>query len=442
MQGDRITLTRSEQRRLLVLNHLQSGALVNSQAASLLGISVRQVRRLHRQYEVEGAAALAHGNRGRRPIHSLDPGLAARVVELAKTKYLGFNQHHFTEMLAEREGLQLSVSSVYRILRGAGIAAPHKRRPPRHRRRRDRYPRAGMLLQIDGSRHDWLEGRGPYLSLVGGIDDATGLVPWAGFRDQEDAHGYFELLRAVVRRHGIPLAIYSDRHGIFFKNRDKELSLEEALAGRRDPTQFGRLLEELGVQLILARSPQAKGRVERLWGTFQDRLTSELRLANACTAAEAEQVLQRYLPKHNRRFQVQANDPEPAWLPWPKGRPLDDVFCFKYRKVVANDHTVKLNGQLIDIPPQPNRLSFAKVEVELREYFDGRLQVHYQGRCLAKVLVSKPKAVYRLDGRKHSRAASQDPMPIIDPIVIPPTPTPKWRPAANHPWKLSMTVPK
>src|SRR6267143_3571533 len=189
MQGDRITLTRSEQRRLLVLNHLRSGALVNSNAASLLGISVRQVRRLRRRYEAEGAAALAHGNRGRRPIHAVAPGVAARVIELATTKYVGFNQHHFTEMLAEQEGLALSVSSVHRILHSAGIAAPRRRRPPRHRCRRDRYPRPGMLLQIDGSRHDWLEGRGPWLSLVGGIDDATGLVPWAGFRDQEDAQG-------------------------------------------------------------------------------------------------------------------------------------------------------------------------------------------------------------------------------------------------------------
>jgi len=434
-------LTRSEQRRLLVLNHLLSAALVNAQAASLLGISVRQARRLRRRYEAEGAAALAHGNRGRRPIHALDPQLTARVVELARTKYAGFNQHHFTEMLADHEGLQLSVSSVHRVLRLAGIAAPRKRRPPRHRRRRDRYPRAGMLLQIDGSRHDWLEGRGPYLSLIGGIDDATGLVPWATFHDQENAHGYFELLRAVVRRYGIPLALYADHHAIFFKTKDKDLTLEEALAGRREPTQFGRLLEELGVQLILARSPQAKGRVERLWGTFQDRLASELRLANACTAAEAQTILQRYLPKHNRRFTVPANDPEPAWVPWPKGRVYDELFCFKYRKVVANDHTVKLGSQIIDIPPQPDRLSFAKVEVELREFFDGRLQVHYQGRCLAKAIANQPKTIYRVSTNGHSRAVSHDPMPIADPV--PPAPKPKWRPAANHPWKrLLLTVPK
>lgn len=434
MHGDRITLNRSDQRRLLVLNHLQSASLVNAQAASLLGISIRQVRRLRRRYEAEGAAGLVHGNRGRRPRHALDPQLAARVTELAKTKYAGFNQHHFTEMLAEHEGLVLSRSSVHRILRAAGIPAPRQRRPPRHHRRRDRYPRAGMLLQIDGSRHDWLEGRGPWLSLVGGIDDATGLVPWATFRDQEDAQGYFELLRAVVRRYGIPLALYSDRHGIFFKTKAKELTLEEALAGHREPTQFGRLLEELGVELILARSPQAKGRVERLWGTFQDRLISELRLAQASTAVEAEAVLHRYLAKHNRRFTVPANDPQPAWLPWPKARALDDLFCFKYRRVVGNDHTVRLRSHVIDIPPQPHRLSFAKVEVELREYFDGRVQVHYQDRCLAKSLVTEPTAAYRVDTSGHSKAQSHEPTPILPDAIRPGRPRPP-TPGPDHPWR-------
>lgn len=420
MQGDRITLTRSEQRRLLVLNQLLSGGLLNAQAASLLGISIRQVRRLRRQYEQEGAAALAHGNRGRRPAHALDPAVAEQIVALAKTKYAGFNQHHFTEMLLEREGLEVSRPTVFRILRTAGIRAPRGRRPPRHRSRRDRFPRAGMLLQIDGSRHDWLEGRGPFLTLVGGIDDATGLVPWAVFRDQEDAQGYFELLRVVVRRYGIPMAIYSDRHGIFFKTRDKELTLEEALAGRQEPTQFGRLLHELGIRLILARSPQGKGRVERLWGTFQDRLTSELRLANASSLEEAGLVLRRYLTKHNRRFTVLPNEPEPGWLPWPKDRHFDEVFCFKYRKVVGNDHTIKLAGQLIDIPPTAERVSFAKVVVEVREYFDGRIQVHYQGRCLARAVSTQPKPVYRI--QPQSRARGQEPHPILPDLPVPSRP--------------------
>src|SRR5579864_821256 len=442
MQGDRITLTLAEQRRLLILNHLLSGALINAQAASLLGLSVRQIRRLRRRYEEQGAAAFSHGNRGRRPVHALDPELAARVSELAKTKYAGFNQHHLTEMLAEQEVIQLSVSTVRRILTTAGVAAPRRRRPPRHRQRRDRYARAGMLLQIDGSRHDWLEGRGPYLSLVGGIDDATGQVPWATFREQEDAQAYFELLRVVVRRFGIPLAIYSDRHGIFFKTKDQELTLEEALGGRREPTQFGRLLEELGVQLILARSPQAKGRVERLWGTFQDRLASELRLAHACTRDEAEAVLHRYLPKHNRRFAVAPADPDQAWVPWPKGHLLDDLFCFKYRKIVANDHTVRLGAQVIDIPPQPGRVSFAKVAVEVRQFFDGRVPVHHEGRCLARVVSSQPQTAYRVVNNAHARGRGQDPNPVVETLPAPPAPSTKWRPTAKHPWRLAMTSPK
>jgi hypothetical protein len=257
-------------------------------------------------------------------------------------------------------------------------------------------------------------------------------VPWAGFRDQEDAQGYFELLRAVVRRYGIPLAVYSDRHGIFFKTKDQPLTLAEELTGRREPTQFGRLLEELGIELILARTPQAKGRVERLWGTFQDRLTSELRLAGATSAQEAERVLAHYLPRHNRRFTVPPNDPLPAWLPWPKGQRLDDVFCFKYRRVVANDHTVRLRSQVIDIPPTRQRLSFAKVEVELHERFDGTLRVYYQGSCLATTVLHEPKTVYRVDA--HSDARAHDPTPIL-PDAIRPGRQPPPVPRPDSPWR-------
>ena len=170
----------------------------------------------------------------------------------------------------------------------------------------------GTLLQVDGSRHDWLEGRGPYMTLVGGIDDATGQVPGATFREQEDAQGYFLMLRQVVVGKGVPLAMYSDRHGIFVKTRKQEPSLEEQLAGRRHPTQMVRLLDELEVELILARSPQAKGRIERLLGTFQDRLCSELRLQGVATLEAANVVVAKHLVRHNRRFAPPARDPSPA----------------------------------------------------------------------------------------------------------------------------------
>ena len=304
-----MTLTTQEQRRLMVLNQVGSGLLSSEQAAGLLGISERQLRRLRRGYEQEGAKALAHGNRGRPPANAVAAAVRQHVVTLATSRYQGFNHQHLTEMLAEHEQIDLSRPTVHRILKAAGVVSP--------RRRRDRFPREGMLLQIDASPHDWLEGRGPRLSLVGAIDDATGIVPWACFRVQEDAEGYFEVLRQTLQRQGVPLAVYSDRHGIFFRTANHKLTLEEQLDGRRGPTQFGRLLEELGIQLILARSPQGKGRVERLWGTFQDRLTSELRLAGAATKEQAQDVLAGFLPRHNRRFAVPPHDPTPAWLPAP-----------------------------------------------------------------------------------------------------------------------------
>jgi transposase len=429
MKEGNVTLSTKEQRRLMVLNHLGSGALSNAEAAALLGLCERQVRRLHRAYSLHGAKALAHGNRGRRPSNAIDPQLAQRVVHLARTRYEGFNHQHLTEMLAEREGLQLSRVTVHRILKAAGIPSPRRRRPPRAHRRRDRFPREGMLLQIDGSRHDWLEGRGPFLTLVGAIDDATGLVPWACFRAQEDAQGYFEVLRETVRRKGVPLALYSDRHGIFFKTRDKELSLEEQFDGRRQPTQFGRLLEELGVQLILARSPQAKGRVERLWGTFQDRLTSELRLAGASTQEEAQLLLARFLPRHNRRFSVPANESTPAWLPAPDRRRHDQLFCFKYRKVVSNDHSIRHDGRRIDIPPGGPRPSYAKAEVELQQLFDGTIAVYFQGTCLTKQQLPVTTN-YRVDQHSYAEALDEPPTPVTKPPTAgrrPPAPTHPWR---------------
>ena len=434
MKGDTITLTTTEQRRIVVLNHLAAGALTNDGAAEILGISVRQVQRLNAEYRKSGASALAHGNRGRRPAHALDPEVARRVVELASDKYAGFNQQHLTEMLQEFEGLALSRPTVHRILSRAGVLAPRRRRPTKLRRRRERYAREGMLLQLDASRHDWLEGRGPRLSLVGGIDDATGIVPWACFRDQEDAQGYFELIRHVVVNTGIPMAIYSDRHSIFWQTQDRELTLEEQLAGRRQPTQFGRLLQELGVELILAHSPQAKGRVERLWGTFQDRLSSELRLAGATTRDQAQEVLASALPRHNRLFSVPPTNPESAWMTWPSDRHLDDFFCFKYRRVVGKDHAVRFGTQVLDIPLDPAR-SHARARVTVHQGFDGSLAVFRDGTCLVRHLLTDPPATYRVGD--HSRAPDQAPTPP-PPKPAPSEPLqPRERTLSNSPWKAA-----
>ncbi len=230
-----------EQQRAVILTGAIEGRLAAGEAAELMGLSERHVRRLRRAFVRDGPAALVHGNRGRKPVHTLDAGLCEHVTVLAEGLYSGCNDQHLMELLAEREGIVLSRSSVRRILRAAGMRSPQRRRAPRHRARRERMPQAGMLLQVDGSRHQWLGPEGPWLTLVGAIDDATGDVPYAVFREQEDAQGYLLLLREVVRRRGVPLALYSDRHKIFQAS-DEPLTLTEQLAGSRLPTQVGRSL--------------------------------------------------------------------------------------------------------------------------------------------------------------------------------------------------------
>ena len=225
----KVTLNMKEQKRLRVLNEVEAGRLTGKQAAELLGLSVRQVRRLIASYREKGAAGLAHGNRGRISKRRIPEAVRERILELARTTYLDYNDRHFTEELAERHGIVVSRSTVRRLRRGAGLGSPRKRRTPRHRGRRPRYPRSGMLTQVDGSPHDWLEGRGKRLTLIASIDDATNEVPAAVFREQEDSAGYFMVMRDISKTHGLPMAVYADRHTIF--QSPKKATIEQQLAG-------------------------------------------------------------------------------------------------------------------------------------------------------------------------------------------------------------------
>lgn len=407
MRKETVSLNPKEQQRAMVLNQIERGELTGPRAAALVGLSLRQVRRLLAGYRKEGVAVLAHGNRGRPPVHALPEETKRRVLALAQGPYLGLNHHHFQELLAEQEGLALSRSSLWRILTAAGIPSPRRRRPPRHRCRRERYPQEGMLLQVDGSRHDWLQGRGPYLTLVGAIDDATGTVPYALFREQEDAQGYFLLLREIIQQQGIPLALYSDRHSIFQVNPKQRESLEEQLAGERQLTQVGRAMKELGIQSILALSPQAKGRIERLWGTFQDRLVGELRLAGATTLEEANQVLWQFLPRFNARFAVPPAQTGSAYRPLDPGLCLEGVLCFKYQCPVAKDNTVKLGEHTLQLMAGPQRSSYARARVEVQERLDGSLVVTYQGQVIASRDAPPHPAILR--ARKGSRGPAPAP---------------------------------
>ena len=374
MNRETFRLSQKELQRVAVISSCIRGTLTCARAAELLALSPRQVKRLKSRYRQGSAAALAHVSRGRPSPRRLPEPLRERILHLARTRYAGFNDRHLCEKLCEVEGLSLGRETLRRILRYAGLGSPRKRRAPTHRQRRLARSREGEMLLLDASLHHWLEDRGPQLTLLGFLDDATRKVVVAEFFTTEDARGYFRLLHRLLRRHGIPLSLYGDRHSVFVRN-DDHWSLEEQLAGKRQPTQFGRALAQLGVTYIAANSPQAKGRIERLWGTFQDRLTSELRLAGSTDLDAANQVLRRFLSDYNRRFGRAPREAETAWRPAPED--LDRICCFVHERSVSNDNVVQWDGRRFQIPPQPKRFSFAGAKVQIYESLEGKVSIYY-----------------------------------------------------------------
>jgi transposase len=402
----RLTLTQKEQGRLQTINLVLEGRIGVGEAAHVLGLSQRHAWRVLASYRKAGAAALAHGNRGCRPTNATSEETRQRVITLASTVYAGVNHTHLTELLAERNGVTLARSTVRQLLVDAGIPSPRHRRPPRHRCRRERMPQEGMLVQVDGSHHSWLEKRGPWLTLLLAIDDATGKVPYALFREQEDTEGYFRLLTGIIQKCGIPLAIYSDRHTVFRSARPAGESLEASVGTDRKPTQFGRAMRELGVTHVFAHSPEAKGRVERANGTFQDRLVSELRLAGASTIDEANSILELFLPRFNKSFGVPAAESKPVYRPVDPDIDIQAVLCIKEQRKVAKDNTVQYYNQTLQLFPDDTRRSYARTHVEVQERLDGRLLVCYRGKILTPGEAPPLATVLRDRSEEYSAVAT------------------------------------
>jgi transposase len=334
MRPETFTLSQKELQRVAVIAQCTQGDLTVPRAADLLELTARQIQRLKARYRQGGAAALVHANRGRPSARRTPEPVRRRALVLARTVYAGFNDHHLCEKLAEVEGLDLGRGTLRRILRAAGQGSPRKRRAPVHRQRRTPRAREGEMLLLDGSPHDWLEGRGPRMTLLAFQDDANSRILDAEFFLTETAAGYLLLLERIIRKYGVPLSLYGDRHSIFLRN-DEHWSVQEQLRGRQQPTQFGRALEQLGITYIAAQTPQAKGRIERLWGTCQDRLVSELRLAGADHRNSANRVLRSYLPVHNHRFArgVRETVVRPAWRPAPQDP--SRICCFIHERTVG-----------------------------------------------------------------------------------------------------------
>jgi len=427
MSRERITLSQTELNRIHVLEQALGGLITTSCAALFLGLSERHVYRLKTRLKKYGPASLAHGNRGRKPAHTIPDDIRTLVVKLAQTKYRGCNYTFLSELLLEHEGICLSPASVGRILKAAGIPSPKKHRPPRLHKSRLRMPKAGMLVQIDGSHHDWLEGRGPKLVLLSAVDDATGQILSAIFRLAEDFEGYRCLLYDLVTRHGIPLTVYSDRHTLFFSpQQESSLSLEQQLLGQpRSLTQIGRILNELGIQHIPARSPQAKGRIERSFQTLQERLVVELRLAGACTLEEANMVLKSFIERYNQMFAVLPADSAPAFRPVPSCIRLDHIFCWKEYRVLNPGYTIQFERKTYKVlATQDAPLIPVRSVVEVHRLPDGSLFVGWKGNIYSlEPLDITPTAKINVNTR----------------TTVPPNEkagtTSIRRPAQDHPWR-------
>jgi transposase len=343
-------------------------------AGHALGVTDRWVRKLLKRLSYGGAATLAHGNRGRPSPNRMPEERREQIVQLYRTKYPDFNLSHFADMLQDREGVRPpSREMLRRILAKAGLWAA-RRKAPKHRQRRPRREYEGELLQVDASRHPWLGVDKPWIAIVGAVDDATGEVVDARFYPAETTEAYLSLLKGILRKRGVPRSIYSDRHSIFVVNNSKQEDLLRA-QGRTLETQVSRALKELGIEWIAAYSPQAKGRIEKLWRTFQDRLLRELQLENIQTLEEANEYLQkRFLPKYNRQFAVPAARKGRVYRPAPLSRVLQGILCWKETRLLARDATFSWESKLWQVLRCPSIPVLSGRRIEVRRTLRGTMQ--------------------------------------------------------------------
>jgi transposase len=406
-------MSQKEFQRVKVIENVAGGRLSVREASRLLQLSERQVQRLKRRYRPDSIAWVQHGNRGRSMPWALPVPQKQLILNLARGKYQGFNDSHLAEKLRAEENLAVSRETVRRILRAAKLASPQKRRPRQYRSRRPPRPRLGMMALTDASRHDWLQGRGPELTLIGFQDDATRRILAAHFQlEAENTLGYLRALGSMITTHGVPLSLYRDRHSIFQRN-DAHWTLAEQLAGKQSPTQLGRALDQLGIEQIPANSPQAKGRIERAWRTCQDRLVSELRLARATTLPEANAVLDQFCADYNQRFARPATQAASDFRSLPRRFDLSRCLALHYQRVVAADHTVTLGAQSIALPPLPGHRGYAGETVELAHHLDGMLRVYRGDQLLLALPLPLEEHAERRPKLLTSAQKRKTPMPRI-----------------------------
>lgn len=379
---EKISLSETQVTRHRILERLIRRELTEKEASELLGVGVRQVRRLKKKVRLGGITSLIHGNAGK-PSWNKRPALMVdTIVQIYKTRYEGFNCLHFRDMLEEREGMVIPEEPLRRIFIAYDL--PRKRRrAPRRFQRRERKPQAGMLIQQDTSFHDWFGTGVPY-ALVAAIDDATSEVVFGKFFPHDGTLPNMDAMKTVTETYGIATAFYVDRAAHFTTTRHESIHVQ--LTGVYDETQIARALKEIGSTLILALSPQAKGRVERLFETLQDRLIKELALAGIKTIADGNTFLRSWLPGFNRKFAVHPASPNPAYRLLPNHLRLELIFSVQEERMVRSDNTISFHGREYLIHKTARRVSFAKTTVTVHQCIGETIRILYHGEELAYTL--------------------------------------------------------
>ncbi|MEI6156829.1 MAG: ISNCY family transposase [Atribacterota bacterium] len=417
-------MTQKELHRVHVIQQGIDGVLTNGEAAQILGLSKRQVIRLKKGVRKAGPQSIIHHNRGRQPLHALPQSVKDQIVSLKTTPvYQRANFTHFTELLSEREQIPLSRSTVYRILTQAGIKSPKTHRQKTIHRRRARKEARGRLVQIDASPFSWITERGS-LSLHGAIDDATGQVLGLFLGKSECLSGYFTLMHQVITPYGLPLELYADRHTIFFSPQTSQLTLEDELAGKVVPlTQFGRAMNELGIHLIPAFSPQAKGRVERLWETLQSRIPVEFALQGITTIEEANHFLEtQFLPHFNGHFARTPKDPQPAFRPLCPSLDLSTILCLKASRKSDTGGVISYQGVSYQILPGSREgMVPARSQVTVCQGPEGEIRVMDQGIVYPVIPIPKPPLLKPAEKPLQKKKSYPSPPP-------------------THPWKQERKV--
>ena len=370
-------MSREQLKQAHVLRKYNEGLISRKDTATALRLSERQITRLSKGVRDEGETALIHKNTGRKPSHALSDEQKESILEIRKDeKYAKCNHQHFQELLEREHGIKISYSALYALLKSSGIESPKKRRKTVKHRRRKRKQRSGELLQIDATPYDWFES-GNRQALHASIDDATGQLTGLYITGNECLQGYFTIMRQTILNFGVPLSAYSDKHTIF---RSPLTEKKAELGEEANLTQFGRALAELGVDLIHAHSPQAKGRVERLFETLQSRLPIEFKIRGITTVEGANRFLcEEYIQQFNERFAIEAEN-ESIFIPYTHRESIDDILCVKETRKTDNAGSFSFKGKRFKVLDEGHPLIPAKAEIEVLVTLQDSIRVRYKER--------------------------------------------------------------